>query len=259
MSTDLYSDFGTIKVTSQGTVRVVTLSRPGAYNAVDRQMHGELSTLWSRLAQDGDARAVVITGEGKAFSSGGDMDLMRVMRHDIEQRRVLMDEARDIVVNAMQCPLPVVAAVNGPAVGLGCSIVLLSDLVIMHPKAYMADPHVSIGLVAGDGGAVMWPLLAGLASAKEFLFTGDRLYGEEAVRTGVATRVSDEPLATALKLATRLAAQPHEALAATKRAINMHASHAVQTVLPYGLEAETASFDSTEHADALAAIARRKS
>ena len=149
-----------------------------------------------------------------------------------------MVEARKIIVGMIRCPLPIVAAVNGPAVGLGCSLALLSDLVLIAEDTYLSDPHLQVGLVAGDGGALVLPLLVGLARAKELLFLGDRVSAQDAVRprdrqhapcprTSFWTRP--------WRLARRLAALPAQALQDTKRAVNMHLEQAMPTVMETAL------------------------
>src|ERR1700730_7049038 len=141
-------------------------------------------------------------------------------------------------------PTPVGAAVNGPAVGLGCSVAVSCDVVLIAESAYLADTHVNIGLVCGDGGAVAWPLLMGLLKAKEYLLTGDRIPAAEAVALGLANRVvpDDQLMPEALALAHRLARQPAQAIQETKRAINLHLQAAIAMVVPFALSAEAESF-----------------
>ena len=117
----------------------------------------------------------MITGEGRAFSAGGDFDLLDRMANDRALRHDVIAEGRELVLNMIRCRVPVVAAVNGPAVGLGCSVIALSDVVYMAESAYLSDPHVTVGLVAADGGPLTWPLHTSLLLAKEYAFTGDRI------------------------------------------------------------------------------------
>ena len=137
----------------RGPVRIVTMNRPEAMNAVTAKLHDGLARIWAHLAEDSDARAIVLTGAGRAFSAGGDMELFKEIQTDVEKRAALIDQARTLFLSFLDCPLPVVAAVNGPAVGLGCTLGVLCDLVYMAESAYLSDPHVSVGLTAGDGGA----------------------------------------------------------------------------------------------------------
>jgi enoyl-CoA hydratase len=142
----------------------------------------------------------------------------------------------------------VIAAVNGPAVGLGGSLAVSSDIVLMSDAAYLADTHVTIGLVAGDGGVVSWPFMTSLLKVKEYLFTGERIPAETAVQIGLANRVvpADQLMAEALLLAHKLEAQPPQALQETKRALNLHLQAAALRVLPYALAAESESFSTPE-------------
>ena len=151
-----------------------------------------------------------------------------------------MRTARLLVDHILGCHLPVIAAVNGPAVGLGCSLAVSADIVLMADNAYLADTHVSIGLVAGDGGVVTWPFMISMLKAKEYLFTGDRIPAETAVEIGLANRVvpADSLMSEALLLAHRLAGEPAQALQETKRALNLHLQEAALRVLPYALSAE---------------------
>ena len=236
-------------VEAVGAVRIVTMNRPGSLNAFDAPMHAAMARVWRDLEEDDGARAVVLTGAGSAFSAGGDLTHIEELQMDPAQRRVENDEARRIVGDMLGCPLPVIAAVNGPAVGLGCSVAILSDIVYLAESAYLADPHVAIGLTAGDGGAAVWPVLCSLLHAKEYLYTGDRIPAAEAVRIGLATRLvpDDELMTTALAMAERLAGLPPQALRSTKEAVNLHLRRAAAGVLELALAAEYQSFDTAEH------------
>lgn len=238
-----------VLIEEHGPVRLVTLNRPDALNAANPELHRAIARLWGHLADDPAARAVVITGAGRAFSAGGDMDLFKALQSDHPTRQRLLDEAAEILQAMARFPLPVVAAVNGPAVGLGANLALLADIVFMAESAYLCDPHVSVGLTAADGGAPLWPLFTGLLRAKEYLFTGDRIPARTALEMGFATRVlpGEELLDAALAFAARLAEQPPHAIQTTKRAINMHLTRAVAGVLEYALSAEFQSFDTPEH------------
>ena len=162
-------------VTAEGPIRLIELNRPEQRNAASEALHTALAGVWDRLAADEAVRAVVLTGRGRAFSAGGDFHVMTRVQRDEAFREQNIAEARRIITGMVRCPVPVIAAVNGPAVGLGCSLALLSDMVLMAEGAYLADPHVQVGLVAGDGGAMVLPLIVGLARAKELLFLGERV------------------------------------------------------------------------------------
>ncbi len=189
----------------------------------------------------------MLTGAGDAFSAGGDISNF-MNRRDFDNRFYWMRAARMVPEELLRCHLPIVAAVNGPAVGLGCSLALLSDIVLIADTAFMADPHVNAGLVAADGGAILWPLVMSYLHAKEYLLLGERIPAADAVRIGLANRVvpKDSVLVEAKALARRLAELPPQAVQETKRAINLHLQDAVLRVMPFASSAESESFNTDE-------------
>jgi enoyl-CoA hydratase len=245
---------------ADGAVRIVTLNRPEALNATNERLHAALTAVWGHLAADRGARAVVLTGAGRAFSAGGDLGHFVELWDDRDRRRREIDEARRLLTEMTDFPLPVVAAVNGPAVGLGCNLAVCSDIVLMAESAYIGDPHVGVGLTAADGGAPTWPLLMGMLRAKEYLLTSERIPAEQAVALGLANRVvpDAELLDQAMRLAGKLAAQPPLAVQSTKRALNMHVKRAIAGVLEYALAEEFACFDTPEHQALVRAFLERR-
>lgn len=226
-------------------VVVVTLNRPEALNAADEPMHTAISELWSKLEATDNVKAVVLTGAGRAFSGGGDLQNLQNMVDSVELRTMVMAESAVLVRTMVALSAPIVSAVNGPAVGLGCSLASLSDLVVMEEDAYFSDPHVPIGLVAGDGGALTWPLNTGLQRTKEWLLLGGRISADEAYRFGLANRVvpNGESLNEAKTLARRLAKLPPQALRETRRVLNQPLIARIDAALDELLAAETASFE----------------
>jgi enoyl-CoA hydratase len=237
-----------IRVDADGPVRIVTLTRPEQLNAINEELHLGLTRVFPQLDADADARVAVITGEGRAFSAGGDFDLLDRMTKDRDLRRDVIAEGRELVLNMIRCRVPVVAAVNGPAVGLGCSVIALSDVVYMAESSYLSDPHVAVGLVAADGGPLSWPLHTSLLLAKEYAFTGDRITAKRAAEIGLANHVcpDDEVLPAALAAAQKIAALPQQAVEATKRVLNMHLEQAVLATIDFAMASETESFDTPE-------------
>jgi enoyl-CoA hydratase len=237
-----------IRVEADGPVRIVRLSRPEQLNAINGELHLALTRLFPQLSDDAGARVAVVTGEGRAFSAGGDFDLLDRMSNDPQLRRAVIAEGRELVLNMVRCRVPVVAAVNGPAVGLGCSVIALSDVVYMAESAYLSDPHVTVGLVAADGGPLTWPLHTSLLLAKEYAFTGERITAKRAAEIGLANHVcpDDEVLPAAVAAAHKIAKLPQQAVEATKRVLNLHVERAVLATIDFAMAAETASFDTDD-------------
>lgn len=237
-----------IRVEADGPVRIVRLARAEQLNAVNEDLHEGLTRVFPQLSADPEARVALITGEGRAFSAGGDFALLERMAKDRAVRDHTIAEGRELVLNMIRCRVPVVAAVNGPAVGLGCSVIALSDVVYMAESAYLSDPHVTVGLVAADGGPLSWPLHTSLLLAKEYAFTGERISAARAAAIGLANHVCPdaELFDAALAAARRIAALPRQAVEATKRALNLHLERAVLATIDFALAAETESFDTPE-------------
>jgi len=237
-----------IRVEADGPLRIITLSRPDQLNAINPELHYGLTQVFPQLSADEGARVAVITGEGRAFSAGGDFDLLDGMINDRGLRRDTIAEGRDLVMNMIRCRVPVVAAVNGPAVGLGCSVIALSDVVYMAHSAFLSDPHVTVGLVAADGGPLTWPLHTSLLLAKEYAFTGDRISAQRAAEIGLANHVvpDGEVLDAAIAAARKIAALPQQAVEATKRVLNLHLERAVLATIDFAMAKETESFDTAD-------------
>ena len=235
-----------IDVHADGALRIITLNRPGALNAVNDSLHTGLAQLWPRLSDDREACAAVLTGSGRAFSAGGDFHYLAELADDADLRAKTIAHGREIVLGLARCRIPVVAAVNGPAVGLGCSLVALSDIVYIAEDAYLADPHVQVGLVAADGGPLTWPLHISLLLAKEYALTGTRITAARACELGLANHVAADPLAEAVACAKRIMELPRQAVESTKRVLNVHLERAVLATLDFALTAENQSFQTED-------------
>jgi enoyl-CoA hydratase/carnithine racemase len=200
----------------------VTFNRPERMNAADAAMHAEMGTIWRDIDDDPTINAVLLTGAGRAFSAGGDFGLLDKMRGDYATRLRVWKEARDMVYNVINCGKPIVAAINGPAVGAGLVLGMLADISIAGKSARLIDGHTKLGVAAGDHAAIIWPLLCGMAKAKYHLLLCEPLNGEEAERIGlVSLCVPDEELPQrALDIAVRLAEGAQTAIRWTKYALN---------------------------------------
>jgi enoyl-CoA hydratase len=237
-----------IEVESDGPVLVVRLNRPDDLNATNHILHQGLAELWPQVDADPEVSAVVLTGNGRAFCAGGDFHYIDELIRDPALRKESLTHGRQIVTGMIGCRVPIVAAVNGPAVGLGCSLVALSDISFIAESAHLADPHVAVGLVAADGGPVTWPLLTSLALAKEYALTGDRIPASRAAEIGLVNHVCPdaEVMEQAMKCARRIAALPRQTVEDTKRVLNIHMERAVLATVDFALGAEFRSFDSPE-------------
>jgi len=238
-----------LRVESDGPVRIVTLNRPNDRNCASTEMLFALTELAKALRQDDDARAVVVTGAGKAFSAGGDFQHLIRSTREPDHARATLDNSRTFLNAMMDLPLPVVAAVNGAAVGFGATLAAVCDIVLIAEDAFLAEPHVNIGLAVGDGISVTWPFFMSLLKAKEYIFTGDKIPAAEAVALGLANRAMprEDLMPEAMKLAHRLALQPPTALAASKGAMNLYMKSVFHTVLENVLENQCKQIQSQEH------------
>src|SRR5215204_5439694 len=228
-------------------VALATLNRPEKLNAINARMHTELTTLTLDAEDDPEVKVLLVTGAGRAFCAGGDFSGQQ--DSPATGGGQTMREARQIVDNLLDCSKPVISAVNGYAMGLGANFALLTDVVVAARSATFADTHVRMGIGAGDGGQVIWPLLMGVNRAKYFLMTGDRLTATEAERLGLVNFVVDDGTVVdeALALATRLAAGPGMAISASKVAINSYMRMISNLVLPLSLSMEGRTMASDDH------------
>jgi enoyl-CoA hydratase len=257
----VFAAYQHLQLDYRGRILTVTMNRPEAKNAADVRMHRELSTIFYDVAHDPDCDVVILTGTGNAFSSGGDI---RSMQEKIEDHTKWVDtvqEARGIFYGMLDLEKPLIARINGAATGLGATLAVYSDIAIAAESAVIGDPHVRIGLVAGDGGALMWPLLVGFQKAKELLFLGDTVPAKEAERIGLITYcVPDVELDERVyALAERLAKGPRLAIGWTKRSINHSIRMLAQGTMENGFLLETLSHLTRDHAEAVSAfVAKRK-
>jgi enoyl-CoA hydratase len=241
-------------------IATLTLNRPERLNAVNSAMHSELTTVVADFQADPDVRVAVLTGAGRGFCSGGDFGSDRALRPPPKTGLPMMQEARLIVDRILDCEKPIVAAVNGPAVGLGATVALLCDVVIAARSARFGDTHVRMGITAGDGGAVIWPLLIGVNRAKQLLMTGDLLSADEAYSLGLVNRVVDdgEALEQAMAFARRLAAGPPYAIQSTKVSVNKIIKAVSNLVLPLSLALEEVSMTKADHGEAVKAFQEKR-
>ncbi len=245
--------FTTLRYSAAEGLGRITLARPALYNRFDLAAHEEFERALVEAHRDPSLRALVIDAEGRHFSAGGDLSEVDRLRVDAARRQRMFHDARHLVHLLTSLEVPVVVAVQGEAAGLGASIAVLCDIVIVTRTSGLTDPHVAIGLAAGDGGCVGWPLAMGLTRAKRYLLTGDRLDGERAYQFGLATDLVDTPddlPAATEALARRLCALAPQAVRGTKRALASYSQAVMGSAfeLAWAAEAQTMVSDDAREA-----------
>ena len=255
-----FADYQTLLFERRGRVLEVTLNRPEKLNAVDEAMHEELARLFVDISNDPACDIAVLTGAGRAFSAGGDIAWMQQMIDAPAAFEKTAREGRQIVYSLLECEKPVIAKLNGHATGLGATIALFCDVIFAADHARIGDPHVAVGFVAGDGGAVIWPQLVGYARAKEYLMTGDLLEAAEAERIGLINHVVpaaqlDERVAA---FADRLASGATRAIRWTKMSVNIGLRQLAHSVLDASLAYEAMSNRTHDHQEAVSAFREKR-
>src|SRR3954471_340638 len=245
-------------------ILTVTLDRPDRRNAISPEMHAELTPLFRRIAEDRAAKVVILTGAGeKAFCVGADFG---GMQENLDANAYedgfpdLMIGSAALVRAQLAIPQPVIAAINGDAIGLGATMALFCDTPLMAAEARLADPHVSAGLVAGDGGAILWPLLMGLNRGKEFLLTGDIMGADDALALGLVNHVypRSDLMNEAHGLAARLVKGPQVAIQFNKRLANMELVDRVNRIIDASLAMEAITFSTADHREAVRAFIEKR-
>ncbi len=237
----------------------ITLGNPDKLNAVTAAGHRELVRVWPELDVDPESRVVLLRADGRAFSAGGDFDMITEIINDRETHRRVLKEARELVRNIIECSKPIISAINGPAVGAGLAAALMADIPVAARSARILDGHTTIGVAAGDHAAVIWPLLIGLAKSKYHLLTNDPIDGQEAERLGLVARVvDDEELQDfTVDLAVRLAAGSAEALRWTKHTLN-HWVRMAYPIFDASVAYEFLGFTSPDAAEGIEAMRERR-
>src|SRR5579884_36655 len=240
-------------------VLLITIDRPDRMNATDERLHSELARVWRDVAVDRDTRVAVVTGAGRAFSAGGDLEMIERMAGDYRRVAAMATEAADLVLNMLACETPIVSAINGVAVGAGLAVALMADISVIAEDARLTDGHLRLGVAAGDHAALLWPLLCGMAKAKYYLLTADFLDGREAERIGLVSRCvpRDAVLSTALEIAERIATGPQHAARWTKRTLN-HWLRAAVPAFDASVAYEMLTFMGGDVAEGARAISERR-
>jgi enoyl-CoA hydratase len=251
----------TLTIDYDGPLARITLTRPDVLNRFDPELHRDFIEALLEVRHRDGIRALVLASTGRVFSAGGSFDFMLAARADTAFRNAALDEGRLLFQTLTDMPIPIVTALHGDAIGLGATVVLTTDAVVASRSAGLSDPHVTIGLVAGDGGCVVWPAAAGMLRAKRHLLTGDRLSAEEAFAIGLVTDLVDSPqdtLPAAWALAGRMAALPPLAVQGTKRALNRVLQQRAGEVLDLSFALEGQSMASDDLAEAIDAFKHKR-
>ncbi len=258
-----YSRYECLKIEKADKLATVTLNRPESRNAIEHQFHVELQDIWVDLARDDEVYAVLLTGAGDYFSVGGNIKgMLDRPGGDVFLEGQMMEPAgaRRIVHNILDCEKPIVCAINGDCIGLAATVALFCDITVCSETARIADPHVRIGLVAGDGGAVIWPLLVGPNRAKEFLMRGNLIKGADAGRMGLVNYAlpKDEVFAKAHALARELADGPPWAIRWTKLSVNKQLKDQFNLIMDTSFALEMASFHTEDHKEAVRSFIEKR-
>jgi len=267
MSID-YSAYEFLKVEVAERVATLTINRPDRLNAVNGPLHHELEQIWIDLAADSDVNAIIFTGAGRAFCAGGDIKGMAEGGFVDSAKKgkgrgrgaIAAANGRRLVENMLDVEQPIIGAINGDAVGLGATLALLCDITVVSEKARFADTHVKVGVVAGDGGAVIWPLLIGPHRAKEFLMRGNFISGAEAGRIGMVNYAvaPEQVMAKSKELAQELADGPTWAIRWSKVAVNKWLKEQANMIMDTGLAYEMLTFKTWHHEEAVKAFVEKR-
>jgi enoyl-CoA hydratase len=258
-----YSKYQCLKIEKANKVATVTLNKPESRNQIDHRFHVELQDIWADLAQDKEVNAILLTGSGKYFSVGGNVKGMQDRPGgDVFEEGQMLEPSggRRIVQNILDCDQPIVCAINGDCIGLAATVALLCDITVCSETARIADPHVKIGLVAGDGGAVIWPMLVGPNRAKEFLMRGNLILGAEAGRMGLVNYAvpQDQVLAKARALAQELADGPTWAIRWTKLSVNKAVKDQFNLIMDTSYALEMCTFQTQDHLEAVKSFVEKR-
>ncbi|MEY4908412.1 MAG: hypothetical protein RL260_2130 [Pseudomonadota bacterium] len=255
-----FDQYETLKFDRRGRILTMTLNRPDKLNSLGDLAHTEMSRVFYDIADDADSDIVVITGAGRAFSAGGDIEHMQYLHDHPPEFYRAVREAKRIVYSLLECDKPIIAKVNGDAIGLGSTLAVFCDVIFAADHARFGDPHNNVGLIAGDGGQIMWPALIGYARAKHYLFTGEKLSAQEAVQIGLINKAlpAAELDAAVDAYADRLAALPAQSLRWSKSTINVPLRQMAASMMDVGMAYENVSAQTQDHQEAINAFREKR-
>lgn len=251
-----FPDYKTLKVEREGPILYLTLNRPELSNAANAEMEFELSNFFADVNRDTQTRAIIFSGAGKAFSAGGDFDYIRDVLENPAKAWDGIQLSKRVIFSLLDCVKPIIAKINGHAIGFGATLALFCDVSFAADHIKIADPHVALGFVAGDGGAVIWPQLIGYNRAKEYLLSGEPLLASEAARIGLINHAvpAAELDAAVLAYASKVVAMPARAVQWTKASINIGLKQLAHSIMDASMAYEALSNGTHDHREALDAI-----
>ncbi len=258
-----YERFKHMMVKKDGGIAIVSINRPDIMNSVPLEVHADLERIWPVLAEDPEINVIVFTGEGKYFSAGGNIKGQVERWGKPEQRAhmaTITDKAKRVVYGMLDCPKPIIGAINGDAMGLGATLAVLCDISVMADNARIGDTHVKVGLVAGDGGPVIWPLVVGVNKAKDYLMRGKVVTGSQAVQEGIISYAvpREDVMQEAMKIAVEINALPPLAVRWTKISTNLIIKRQFDAVMDAAIAYEALSMGSEDHREAAMAFLEKR-
>lgn len=255
-----FADYPDFLFERRGKVITATINHPDQRNAVTKSIDKALASLFRDLDDDPESTVIVLTGAGQSFCAGGNIDEMKAGLENIDHFLDGYRNGKRALQSMLDCNKPIIAKVNGDAIGLGATLALFADITVASETARFGDPHVRVGLVAGDGGAVIWPHNVGYAMAKYFLLTGDLVGAREAQNMGLIAKVAapDELDAVADKLADKLAVGATQAISYTKAVLNIGLRQQLAASVDAGFALETISSRHAHHGEAVSAFVEKR-
>lgn len=255
-----FSKYETIKFERRGKILYLTFNQPDALNSFSGLGHTELSTVFSDVVEDKESEIVVVTGAGRAFSAGGNIEYMQWLHDNPREFYRAVREAKRIVTSMLECDKPIIAKVNGDAIGLGSTVAVFCDVIFAADHARFGDPHNNVALTSGDGGQIMWPYLIGYARAKHYLFTGEKITAPDAVSMGLinAAMPAAELDAYVDAYADKLARMPTQSLRWSKATINVPLRQMAASMMDVGMAYEAMASQTRDHVEAIAAFREKR-
>jgi enoyl-CoA hydratase len=255
-----FSHYKFFLVERNGKVLTITLNNPDKLNAFSEIGHRELSRIFVDAAEDEDSEIIVVTGAGRAFTAGGDLEYMQKLRDEPALMHRTVREAKRIAFSLLDCDKPIICKVNGDAIGLGTTLALFCDVVFAVETAKFGDPHNNVALIAGDGGQVMWPQLIGYARAKHYLFTGEAMTAKDAQAMGLihAAVPKEELDAQVDAYVNRLLKMPIQSIRWSKATMNIPLKQLAHSMMDAGMAYEAIAGQTDDHGEAIAAFREKR-